>query len=168
MKPLGTTSTGRASRLRLLAPIVLVATLLSVGVSWARTSGSGQINACVGPSGYVRIVRDGVACRSNETPLVWSVQGPPGPPGPSQSIETHSRYAVQEIAPSDTGIIVARCLRGEIVTGGGFSSTSQAASFTQSVPSGDAAWVAVATNQSSVFSIDAAAWAICIPTIPSA
>src|SRR5215831_17305577 len=43
-----------------------------------------QIFACVNAtSGAVRIVAQGVACRTPETLVTWNVVGPQGPPGPA-------------------------------------------------------------------------------------
>src|SRR3990172_7725198 len=48
----------------------------------AATHARGQvINACAKPNGNLRLVDDSTACRRNETPLSWSVQGPKGDKG---------------------------------------------------------------------------------------
>ena len=47
-------------------------------------AGAQQIFACVNAtSGAVRIVAQGVACRTPETLVTWNVVGPQGPPGPA-------------------------------------------------------------------------------------
>lgn len=46
--------------------------------------GAGLIHACVlSAQGRVRIVGANEACTGNETPLHWSIVGPPGPAGPA-------------------------------------------------------------------------------------
>src|SRR5690242_5174583 len=69
--------------------IVLVAGItggLYVGpVATAHAATTGVINACILPSGQVRIPASGESCKGNETAVVWNVQGPKGdagPPGP--------------------------------------------------------------------------------------
>src|SRR5262249_4140605 len=47
-------------------------------------AGAQQIFACVNAtSGAVRIVAQGVACRTPESLVTWNVVGPQGPPGPA-------------------------------------------------------------------------------------
>lgn len=41
-----------------------------------------MIYACMNPAGHIRIVEPDEACHGRETPLVWSIVGPPGPEGP--------------------------------------------------------------------------------------
>lgn len=41
------------------------------------------IHACVNPSGLTRTLAPGDDCRPNETPVHWSIIGPPGPAGPT-------------------------------------------------------------------------------------
>ena len=48
------------------------------------SAGAQQIFACVNAnSGAVRIVAQGVACRTPESLVTWNVVGPQGPPGPA-------------------------------------------------------------------------------------
>ena len=63
-----------------LCLIVLTGGGLAWGIAQAQTS-SPTIYACVGPSGSVRIVSEGTACKNNETATSWSQQGPAGSPG---------------------------------------------------------------------------------------
>src|SRR5690349_11595067 len=53
--------------------------LLSGPITTARAD---IINACVLPSGQVRIVGSAGGCRGTETSLSWNTQGPPGSQGP--------------------------------------------------------------------------------------
>lgn len=49
---------------------------------FAGGSDQGPIQACVSPSGGVRILAPGEACRTPERPVEWNVVGPAGPAGP--------------------------------------------------------------------------------------
>lgn len=42
---------------------------------------SGQIRACSGGNGQLRLIGAGDSCKNNETLAVWSITGPQGPPG---------------------------------------------------------------------------------------
>jgi hypothetical protein len=55
------------------------------------------INGCVGPGGSLKIVSGGSACKQNEQPISWNVQGPAGVAGP-----TGATGATGPIGPSDT------------------------------------------------------------------
>jgi len=46
----------------------------------------GVIAVCVGPDGDMRVVSDASACKKNETPLTWNIQGRDGIPGPAGAI----------------------------------------------------------------------------------
>lgn len=68
-----------------ISMLVLAAgALVAVGVTVATAAApDGEINACKLPRhGLVRIVADITACRGNEQPLTWNVEGPAGPAGP--------------------------------------------------------------------------------------
>ncbi len=66
--------------------------------SAAYASGSQVIQACVLPSGQVRILTSG-SCQSNETPLSWNQQGAQGPAGPQGATGPQGAQGVQ----GDTG-----------------------------------------------------------------
>jgi hypothetical protein len=53
------------------------------GVAFATIpDSSGTIHGCyVKGLGNLRVVESGSDCRSNETPIAWNQEGPPGPPG---------------------------------------------------------------------------------------
>jgi hypothetical protein len=119
---------GRASTFGILMPLVLVVAIVGIGVAWARTAGSGQINACVGPAGFVRVVREGVACRPNDKALVWNVRGPAGPPGPNQLNVTLREHTLDFTAPpgDPAGITIdSGCNPGEVVVGGGITARDE-------------------------------------------
>jgi hypothetical protein len=63
-----------------LVVVILLATVLVGGATWALASGN-AIHACVSPGGMVRIVSDPTECRQAETPYSWNMEGPQGPPG---------------------------------------------------------------------------------------
>ena len=58
-----------------------LAIVLVSGATWVFASDGGAIYACVNPAGQVRIVSDLDQCRSQETPLYWSIMGPKGDQG---------------------------------------------------------------------------------------
>jgi type VI secretion system secreted protein Hcp len=49
--------------------------------SWAASSASQTINACVNDEGKLRLVPAVSECKKAETPLTWNTVGPAGPPG---------------------------------------------------------------------------------------
>ena len=49
--------------------------------SWAASSASQTINACVNDEGKLRLVPAVSECKKAETPLSWNTVGPAGPPG---------------------------------------------------------------------------------------
>lgn len=72
--------------------VALVALVIAAaGIAVAAIPGSGGvIHACYNASnGALRVVDEGVSCKSNERALGWNQQGrpgPPGPPGPSGTV----------------------------------------------------------------------------------
>jgi hypothetical protein len=58
---------------------MLLTLVLFAGVAYAQTTD--PIMACVTRNGSVRIVWNTGACKSNESPLTWNIQGQPGPQG---------------------------------------------------------------------------------------
>lgn len=75
----------RILRNRLVVMGTIVGLLFLAGTTWVIAQG-GQINACVkAVSGDLRIVPTTTECKSNESLLVWNInggtQGPPGPQG---------------------------------------------------------------------------------------
>lgn len=69
-----------------VAGVVVVATMTAATVAFATTTStptaSNAVNACVSPSGEVRVITSGT-CRPNERALTWSITGPTGPIGPA-------------------------------------------------------------------------------------
>lgn len=63
-----------------LSVIALVAAPFLPSSSTVAAQG-GVVVACVHPSGNLRYVTSAAQCRSNETPVQWSVSGPQGPAG---------------------------------------------------------------------------------------
>ncbi len=61
--------------------VVIGATIMGVGAQ----TGTAQIHACVDSAGNIKIVGASDACKKNETPLDWTVQGIKGDPGPAGS-----------------------------------------------------------------------------------
>jgi len=73
------------NRRNIVTPVSGIAGAFIATLALAPTSvGAQQIFACVNAtSGAVRIVAQGVACRTPETLATWNVVGPQGPPGPA-------------------------------------------------------------------------------------
>jgi hypothetical protein len=68
----------------LLTVVIAAAAFGAVGVVHAAlTDSNGVIHGCVLPSGNLRVVDAGRACKGNERPLDWNQVGVPGPPGPA-------------------------------------------------------------------------------------
>lgn len=78
--------TGRLGR-RVLVLAAAVGVAAGAGMATAAVLSSNStttaISACEGQAGLLRVVTDTSACRSNETPLTWNVQGPAGSTGPA-------------------------------------------------------------------------------------
>jgi hypothetical protein len=65
--------------MRSSVPILVAVTLFAVALP---AVAHGQtIDACVGPSGKLRIVDDAGSCKRKESPLSWASAGPAGAPG---------------------------------------------------------------------------------------
>ena len=73
----------RRKRILALSGLGLALVLAAVGVGYAAIPGAGGvINGCYDKgSGALRVVDEGVACKSKETALSWNQQGQPGAPG---------------------------------------------------------------------------------------
>jgi hypothetical protein len=75
----------RRIRIRRLLFATLATVALTAGVGYAAIpSSTGAVNGCYEKiTGILRVIdRDaGKSCKSFETPIAWSVQGPSGPPG---------------------------------------------------------------------------------------
>jgi Lamin Tail Domain/Collagen triple helix repeat (20 copies) len=73
----------RRRRVLLVAlPLALVAGVALAAQPSGRRPSNAVINACVKKgSGQVRVVKQGAACRKNESRLSWNAQGPAGPRG---------------------------------------------------------------------------------------
>jgi len=63
----------------------VVSVLLFSAARLGAAADPGVVAACVGANGELRVASDG-ACRKNETPLTWSIQGPAGVAGPAGPI----------------------------------------------------------------------------------
>ena len=117
--------TSKRALLRFVVPVVVI--VAGASIAMAKTMGSGEIHACVGPAGFVRVVHEATDCRRSERPLMWNVQGPVGPQGPSQlNVTLRERRATVTFAPGDPeGAGVASvCGVGEVVVGGGLTGRS--------------------------------------------
>lgn len=66
-----------------LLTVVIAAAAFGVGgvVHAALEGSNGVIHGCVLPSGNLRVVDEGQACKGNERPLDFNQAGVPGPPG---------------------------------------------------------------------------------------
>ena len=83
-KPVGEEQRMLTLRLPVAVLGVMTALALAGGVAYATIPDSnGVIQGCYGKSGgSLRVIDSAVAeCKSNETPLAWNVQGPPGEQG---------------------------------------------------------------------------------------
>jgi hypothetical protein len=125
---------------------------VTVGVASATHEGA-VIFACVSnSSGAVRIVDEGVGCRTGETSRWWNQdgpqglqgeqgpvgpQGPQGPPGPA-SVRTQEVPVVFASSPSGpvTADFLASCTTGEKPLSGGFVAQNQVV-LTASHPTAD-------------------------------
>jgi hypothetical protein len=77
--------TGTESRNLLLAVAATLAVLAAprLAIGHAGNDDTAVVHACVGPgTGHARIVGVNGECKPQETPIHWSIVGPPGPPGP--------------------------------------------------------------------------------------
>lgn len=78
------------TRLRMATPLKVAMGLLAAALMATAGYGlvraaddSSTIHGCVTRSGSLRIVEDGDACRSGESPISWSSEGAAGPAGPA-------------------------------------------------------------------------------------
>lgn len=105
----------------LLAALVLIAVgvgsaafLASTGLISAQGGAGNTIHACVNNGGMTRIIEPTESCRTNESPLEWNVQGPPGLSG--YEIVTARANLV---GPFCYAGVAAKCPLGKKVLGGG-------------------------------------------------
>ena len=95
--------------------------------SWTRRA---RFHGCVAKSEVIRVVKDGVACRREETAGVWNQAGPRRPRGVSGTgraawllfvhlRERHSEHVVAE--PGSFRFVNAVCPAGTLVVGGGYA-----------------------------------------------
>ena len=67
-----------------LAAFVALASSATLAAGASERSSDGVITGCQKPGrGFLRIVRDASACRSNERVVTWNERGPAGPQGPA-------------------------------------------------------------------------------------
>jgi hypothetical protein len=135
----------RATRIALFAAAILAG---SAGVAFATAQvigGGGVIQGCYRTSdddrkGELRVVSDPTACRTNELPISWSVQGPrgdkgdqglqgsqgvQGPEGPAGAPGVLGYEVVYESRILDftnDKTAIANCPAGKKVIGGGYKS----------------------------------------------
>jgi hypothetical protein len=96
----------------------LALAILAVG-SIATSVRADTINACVNPSGVVKIVPTAIPCDESSAPLQWNQSGPAGPTGPAgASGVANVTYVTGGIAEG-TSVARAFCPPGTKVTGGG-------------------------------------------------
>ncbi|HEX2296401.1 MAG TPA: phage tail protein [Actinomycetota bacterium] len=78
---------GFARVAKALAPWTLVVVLSLGGGLALANHDTTTIHACAKTgTGALRVVSSGDECKSNETPMQWTVEGPQGPPGPQGPI----------------------------------------------------------------------------------
>jgi hypothetical protein len=138
---------------------VIGAVFIGGGVAGVEAAG-GAINACTqNATGIVRILKSGTTCRSDETAISWSVQGPPGAPGVSGYEVVYGRLTTNAIS----GPVGQSCAStGKHVLGGGVDAGG--AYVTESRPLDDnSGWSANVLNPSGQF-ITITVWAICATT----
>jgi hypothetical protein len=125
---------------RLFVALAVLVVPLAAGVAYATIPDpTGTIHACYSKSGgTLRVIDASVTnCKSGETALDWSVQGPPGPagaqgaqglqgpqgvPGPAGApgISGYERVLAQTAADTlDVKVATAECPSGKKVLGGG-------------------------------------------------
>jgi hypothetical protein len=138
-------------------PIVIgtVLAVLAALVSLAAVSALGGelvIRACVNPAGQPRFIDAGSSCSSQESLLVWNVQGPQGEPGPQGPAGPQgdpgpagaSSMTVQYVFQQGDGFVRVFCPPGTLLTGGGGYVASGGRGLGQSFPisttGGENAW----------------------------
>ncbi len=128
----------RRKRILALTGLGFALVLAAVGVGYAAIpSAGGVINGCYDKgTGALRVIDEGVACKSKETALSWNQQGQPGQPGqpgapgqpgqpgapgPAGALGYETISASTQLAGGQWVYGTFFCPSGKKVTGGGFT-----------------------------------------------